>query len=100
MLLSTLFLLLTTANSAAGAEGDARKLDIMKYLPDCKIRYDRINLLKHTCEEVLQHQKLCQQPLTVSYSSLPPYVFKDDNGKVVGLLPGKLLLNPNKKKKK
>lgn len=82
------FILLFSTTSVVARNGQT--LDLKKYLPECKIRYDRINLLKHTCEEVLQYQPLCAVPLTVSYSSFPPYVFKDNNGEVIGLLPGEL----------
>ena len=93
--LVVLALVFSTANTAAGnddGKGGIRKLAIDRYLPDCKIRLDRLNLLKHTCEEVYKHQELCQEPLTVSYSSFPPYIFKNDDGKVVGLLPGLIVL--------
>lgn len=96
--LVVLILLFSTSNTVAGDDDSiddgARKLNIKKYLPGCKIRYDRINLLKHTCEEVYEHQEMCKRPLTVSYSNFPPYVFKDENGKVKGLLPGMFSLKP------
>ena len=62
----------------------------ISYLRNCYIRYDVINFLNHTCDEVYESQPLCKNTLDIAYYQFPPYIFQNESGEVQGLLPGKL----------
>ncbi|XP_057292670.1 uncharacterized protein LOC130621403 [Hydractinia symbiolongicarpus] len=56
----------------------------------CSSRFEyRKEMLKYFtgCEDVIKHNKLCAEEITVAYSLHPPYVFHDKNGSVIGILP-------------
>jgi len=40
-----------------------------------------------SCEEVREHNPMCERNLKVSFSHMPPYVHQKEN-EIVGILPG------------
>ena len=58
------------------------------YLRSCSIRYEIAKFLNHTCEEVRRYQPMCRRTIKISYSELPPYIFNNETGHVLGIFPG------------